>query len=179
MFRKMICVLLAATLCVSMSAYAAPPRSTAVNYDDLHWETVYVPLEDGNVIAVEVAQAESHSNSVPTRSLTPEYEIGEIKNTYVRISNDQLMAVGIVGSTVGNAAKTKLLELAASALSIKLAIIVVTASLLAEFIGAANLLWGEEGFIVETTHEYFAHYMSKEGHYIYGWDLIDASVYWY
>ena len=63
--------------------------------------------------------------------------------------------------------------------SIKLAIIVVTASLLAEFIGAANLLWGEEGFIVETTHEYFAHYMSKEGHYIYGWDLIDASVYWY
>lgn len=187
MYKKVISILLAMAMWFSMGtpAFAKETSSSMIDYDSLPWESVYVTLDNGQVVEVQVAIADDQrgSDHAATYSLTPETEVGEQKRAYVRISNDQLGAVGVVGSALdsalGSAAKSKLAEMAAAALSIKLAVIVVTVSELLTFIGAMNVLWGNEGFIVETVHEYAATYIHKEGHYIYGWSLEDVNVYWY
>jgi len=192
MTRKIIAMLLAVIMCLSISSVAFAAENNmpspdgealAHAFDDSYWEPVYVTLDDGTVEKVYVhsdsdadTASVSESSTSPQSSLIREYPVGTQKSTEVKISNGQLGSPYALGSLLSSNQKSKLADLSAKATNSKVGIIVATAAKILSAIGNTNAAFGNSGFIVSTKWEYRAHFINSQGHNVYSWDLIQFSL---
>lgn len=186
MTRKVIAMFLAVSMCLSISsvAFAAESGNPSADdnvlthaFDDSYWESVYVTLDDGSVVQVDVhVDTEPANSTSPQSSLTPEYPVGTTKTAQVRIRNDQIGSPYVLGSLLSPKQQQKLADLVTKASNSKFgAIIVISAKVLAA-IGAANALFGNSGFIITTSWTYTAHFINSQGHNVYSWDMTKFNL---
>lgn len=173
-FRPMLSFILVLAMCVSISA---PVFAKETVPSDEDWETVYVELEDGLVIAVKIRESGTIGGGIMPTSLDPEYPVGTTRSYEVEISNEQLLAPGVMmGTVLSLSEKTVLAQAIAAAVNTKLGAAVITISMILAVIGGFNIIVGNDGFKIKVDLEYFATYINSQGHYLYGWDVTDVTI---
>lgn len=172
--RGIVSLVLVLAMCVSIPATAFAKESVS---SDEGWETVYVELEDGSVVAVEVRESGSAGGVAPA-SLTPEYPVGTKRSYEVNISNEDLDApADAVGTVLMGTYLSRLQKLTVAAVNTRAGQAIITVAALSAAVAWSNEhLFGNNGFEVVVDLEYFGTYINSQGHYIYGWDVTSVDI---
>lgn len=186
MKKKVISMLLALSICFSLSAMAFAAgngmdsdsnEALSHVYDEDYWKNVYVTLDDGSVVEVGIHCDTTPADTATTRSsLVPEVPVGTKRTYSVKISNAKLGAAFTVGSLLSATGKQKLATAAAAAINAEAVVAVVTAAKILAAIASINTIVGNNGFVVTAKVEYAAHFIGSQGHNVYSWDLKSVTL---
>lgn len=180
--RKFIAMVLAMSMMFTMgvNAFATSHESTTT-------ETIYVELENGAVIPVEVTETYVPASNTRSSEQTPEAGSAYLYEFY--ISNEDIEAlvgvnsaiIGVVGSLLTSEAIDAVATLAKKAVSAKLRDFVANvasgiASKVYENVSGRTLLGAPNGYEIEVGFSYKRVYTNAAGNDVYAWDYSYTNV---
>lgn len=131
-------------------------------------------------IDVPKTGAANINNAAETRSLFPEYTLGERRYYTIKVQNDDLADVGELGQTLSDRGKQELARKIANQLVAKVGSKFLpginAASIAIEVAAKLNNAVGNNGFKADITLIYSSTYINGGGYYLYGWGIEDISV---
>lgn len=188
--KKVVSVFLVLSMVISLSVPVWAVDEGEITDDsstqsEVTGEILYVEDDDGNLVEVYLEEETRYPDgyvkpdALPF-SFSPEVPVGTTKTYTVKISNAQVMLLDQVGTKLTKAQFKKIADLAADAIAKKIGVSLMPGIELASdilfWIGAANILCGNEGFEVTVTMTYSAYYSQREDYYIYGYEVTDAGI---
>lgn len=168
---------------ISMTAFAATPDEPYSEKVLIEHEVETITDDEGNTYEIEMNRYRS-MNSINTKAINPEHEVGYIDTFEFKVTNNQLGVVSVVGGApVPKEVKKKIAELVAKKISAKIGASLLpginVASWVLGGIATINACYGNTGFIATVECEYSSVFIHSQGHDVYGWDLkeIDLGTY--
>lgn len=170
-----IFLILSFVLSISSVAFAAETNDSfalaekSQVFDNSTWETIYVTLDDGRVVPVEVSiETECHEN-IASPAMTPVVPVGTIKSVSLRVSNDALGLAGSAGERLTSQQKKTVAQVSSKAANTKAGMIIATTAGILSYLSTANYVIGNNGFAIIYKAKYVSRYISSQGHYTYNW----------
>lgn len=151
-------------------------------------ESVYVDDAEGNQVEIIVTEyireidSFQGGNYAGIKSINPEYPVGEPRRYHFQIRNSVLGSPGVftAGATLTAAMKKevakKIKEIVAKKLGAGFIPGVNIVSAILTIVSWINDEVGNEGFDVNICLKYSSVFIHKEGHYVYGWNITDATI---
>ncbi len=173
--KRIISTILAMSMMFTMgvSAFASGSTDKTNSSEIVNTEVIYVSLEDGTVIPVEVEERIEVGVSGYASEDTPEYGSGKIYT--FKIFNEDLQTVGTAGQLISIATATELGKIVAAGIKAKLgvsvSIVAELASLVANQLAISNAKYGNRGFNITARIEYRSVYYHAGGYWVDCWDL--------
>ena len=195
--KKIVSILLTFSLAISSIAFIMPQTVFAANENEnveyqkelISTDVDYFIDEETGLkyqivfeeyIDVPKTGAANINNAAETRSLFPEYTLGERRYYTIKVQNDDLADVGELGQTLSDRGKQELARKIANQLVAKVGskfLPGINAALIAiEVAAKLNNAVGNNGFKADITLIYSSTYINGGGYYLYGWGIEDISV---
>lgn len=195
--KKIVSILLTFSLAISSIAFIMPQTVFAANENEnveyqkelISTDVDYFIDEETGLkyqivfeeyIDVPKTGAANINNAAETRSLFPEYTLGERRYYTIKVQNDDLADVGELGQTLSDRGKQELARKIANQLVAKVGSKFLpginAASIAIEVAAKLNNAVGNNGFKADITLIYSSTYINGGGYYLYGWGIEDISV---
>lgn len=195
--KKIVSILLTFSLAISSIAFIMPQTVFAANENEnveyqkelISTDVDYFIDEETGLkyqivfeeyIDVPKTGAANINNAAETRSLFPEYTLGERRYYTIKVQNDDLADVGELGQTLSDRGKQELARKIANQLVAKVGSKFLpginAASIAIEVAAKLNNAVGNNGFKADITLIYSSTYINGGGYYLYGWGVEDISV---
>lgn len=195
--KKIVSILLTFSLAISSIAFIMPQTVFAANENEnveyqkelISTDVDYFIDEETGLkyqivfeeyIDVPKTGAANINNAAETRSLFPEYTLGERRYYTIKVQNDDLTDVGELGQTLSDRGKQELARKIANQLVAKVGSKFLpginAASIAIEVAAKLNNAVGNNGFKADITLIYSSTYINGGGYYLYGWGIEDISV---
>lgn len=179
-----LCLSVVMVLGITMFAFASERNNDLTDSQVLVSKgTIPVEDENGNILHVVISEYVDENsiikNGAVSRGIFPDDEVGTKKTYTVDIGNEELTGIAS-GIIISQATFSKIARIAGDAIAKKIGGAwipgLAAASTIVTLVGVWNMVAGNEGFTFTIKLEYGSTYISGQGHDMYGWDIIDASM---